>query len=179
MELNIGGLRIGVDFGCPAVLALILLAADRHFLLEVLAVCLLHEGGHALAMWLTGAGLREIRFTGAGMQLRARTAVISRTAQSLVYLAGPLVNLLCGAVLLSAAPELAVLHLCMGGFNLLPYRVLDGGALLGLWTDASARPLCLLLTAGLCAVLLLHRIANPLLYLMLGYLAAKEWSRRA
>lgn len=158
-------------------LALILLAADRSFLLRVLAVCLLHECGHGIAMWLTGAGLREIRLGGAGMQLRTRTAVLSRSAQNLIYLAGPAVNLLFGLLLWTVQKELAILHLCMGTFNLLPYECLDGGAVLGELAGDRAKLLsigCVMLSGVFVILLIWQQIRNPLLYLMIGYLAVNE-----
>lgn len=177
MEVKLGNCRITVDFGFPAALALILLAADRNFLLKVLAVGLLHECGHGLAMWLTGAGLREIRLCGTGIQMRTRTAVLSERAQNLIYLAGPAVNLLFGILLWTAQKELALLHLCMGSFNLLPYRCLDGGAVLGNLAGDRTRPLtigCVVLSGLLLLLLIWQHIRNPLLYLLLGYLAVNE-----
>lgn len=181
MEIRVGSCRIIVDFGFPAVLALILLAADRSFLLKVLAVCLLHECGHGIAMWLTGAGLREIRLCGAGMQLRTRTAVLSRFAQNLIYLAGPAVNLLFGVLLWTFQKELAILHLCMGTFNLLPYECLDGGAILGNLAGDRAKLLsigCVMLSGIFVIFLIWQQIRNPLLYLMLGYLAVNELRKK-
>lgn len=177
MELRLGNLRIRIDFGFPTMLALVLLASDRDLLLQILAVCLLHECGHGIAIYLTKAGLREIRLCGTGMQLRTETAVLSRAAQNAIYLAGPAANLLCAALLCKAAPLMALLHLCMGSFNLLPFRCLDGGAALDCLLHGRTRPvtmLCLLLAAGLCVLLLLYHIANPLLYMMLGYLVISD-----
>ena len=165
-----------MDFGFPAMLALLLLSGERDFLLQTLLVCVVHECGHGIAMCLTGAGLREVRFCGAGVQMRTGTAVLSRGRLLCIYLSGPAVNLLCAALLRTLSPETAALHLCMGVCNLLPFRVLDGGAALRVFTDGrwlciGCTALAILLTAGL----MLAKITNPFLYLLAVYLAAAEW----
>lgn len=175
MELTIGKLRFCVDFGFPAMLALVLLSAEKTLLLQTLAVCLLHECGHGIAMCLTGAGLREIRLGGAGIQMTTGTAVLPRSRMLCISLAGPAVNLLSAAAFAAICPEAAVLHLCMGLFNLLPYRCLDGGTAIRLYWDSPAlKWLCCLLSVLLAAGLLLFQIHNLLLYILLLYLIVNE-----
>lgn len=156
-------------------LALVLLAGDKPFLLQTLAVCILHECGHGIAMCLTGAGLREIRFCGAGVQMIVGTAVLTRARQLCISLAGPAVNLICAAVLAGSRPEIAGLHLCMGLFNLLPYKCLDGGTAIRLFGDSAALSAgCAALSAVMFAGLLTAHIRNPLLYCLLFYLTINE-----
>ena len=175
MEVTLGGLKIRLDFGFPALLALILLASEKAFLLQTLLVCILHECGHGIAMCATGAGLREIRFGGAGIQMVTGTAAVSRRGMLCISLAGPAVNLLFAALLARICPEAAMLHLGIGVFNLLPYRCLDGGTAIRLWWDSQALTwLCGILTAVLLSGLLFFRIANPVLYLLLVYLMVNE-----
>ena len=157
-------------------LALLLLSGERDFLLQTLLVCIVHECGHGIAMCLTGAGLREVRLCGAGVQMYTGTAVLSRGRLLCIYLSGPAVNLLCAGLFRTLAPETAVLHLCMGVCNLLPFRVLDGGAALRVFTDGRwLNAFCTALAVLLTAWLMLARIANPFLYLLAVYLAAAEW----
>lgn len=169
-----------MDFGFPAMLVLLLLAADRDFLLLTLSVCILHECGHGLAMCLTGAGLREIQLTAAGLQLRTGTSVLSKGKLLCIYLSGPLTNLVFAAIFHQISTEIALLHLVLGLFNLLPFRVLDGGAALEMLQNPE--PIRLWLCAGVWVVMLfalvLHSIRNPLLYLMLLYLAISEWMHK-
>ena len=165
-----------MDFGFPAMLVLVLLSGDAHFLLRILLVCVLHECGHGIAMCLTGAGLREIRFCGTGVQMTVGTAVLSRLRMLCISLAGPAVNLLCAAF---SAPETAAVHLCMGLFNLLPYRCLDGGTAIRIFHDSSRLTiLCVALSAVFFFSLLLWHIKNPLLYLLLIYLTIQESLRQ-
>lgn len=178
MEIRLGRTKIALEFGFPALLAVILLCSDRTLLLETAAVCILHECGHGAAMLLSRAGLGEIRFTAAGLQLRAGSSILPVWVQELIYLAGPAANLLCAALLWHIRVEFAALHLCMGLFNLLPYGCLDGGAALRqLFPDGSRQQkyLCTALSAALAVVMVRFAVRNPLLYLMLLYLTVREW----
>ena len=97
---------------------------------SMLLAVLLHELGHGAAMAATGAGIREIRLYAAGVQMRTHSCLLPVWQEVVLYLSGPAANLLCGALLWRPAPETALLHLGLGLFNLLPFRVLDGGAVL-------------------------------------------------
>lgn len=171
-----------LDFGFPAVLCVAFLWGDGMFLAQCMAVCMLHELGHGLAMWATHAGVREIRFHAAGMQMRTHTACLSSASLLCIYLSGPAVNLLLAGLFLTVRPETALLHLCMGCFNLLPYRVLDGGAALGCLLENCPRAqivlhsLCVCLSAGSVFLLWHYGIQNPALYLMAVYLGVMELS---
>ena len=165
-----------MDFGFPAAVCIACLWGDGAFLLQCLAVCMLHEAGHGLAMWLTRAGIREIRFQAAGLQMITNTACLSRLQQLCISLSGPAVNLLLAALLYRIRQETALLHLCMGVFNLLPFRVLDGGTALRSLNvpEVLLRAAALCLAAAGVIVLWQGGIRNPALYLMAGYLAAAE-----
>ncbi len=182
VELKIGTCRILVDFGFPAMLALLFLCANAEMLRQTFAVCLLHEIGHGAAMAATGAGIREIRLYGAGVQLRTRTPFLSTPRELAVLLSGPAVNLAAAALLLAwrGGSVTAFLHLAMGLFNLLPYRVLDGGSA---WACLlSGQPVllriqtavCICLSAGLLILLIIFHVPNPFLYLISLYLAAAQ-----
>ncbi len=182
MEVRLGGCRVIVDFGFPAAMAVMLLHMNARFLMMTLGVCMLHEIGHGIAMLAVGAGLREIRLYAAGIQMRTHAVLLSPVKELLVILSGPLINFAAaGAVyLLYGNCALFMLHLVMGSFNLLPYRVLDGGSLLQLllaphplWLRMRGM-LCILLSAGGMAFLLYLHVQNPFVYLMLTYLAVSE-----
>lgn len=180
MELKIGDCRIVIDFGFPALVAILFLWADGQLLLQSLAVCMLHELGHGLVMWLSRAGIQEMRFYAAGLQMRTHTAFLTNRQLICIYLSGPAVNLLFAGLLWSIRPETALLHLCMGCFNLLPFRILDGGAALSClledmpWALRIRQGFCVLLSASMMAVLWIWEIRNPALYLMAIYLGISE-----
>ncbi len=161
-------------------LALVWISSQRSFLLRTMLVCMLHETGHGIAMLCVRAGLREIRLCACGIRMQTHTALLTAPELLAVYLSGPAVNLLCAAVLRQPDPESALLHLCMGLFNLLPFSVLDGGCALRLVTEGHPRAegcrkwCCILLAAGSIPLFGGIGIHNPALLLMLGYLACSE-----
>lgn len=169
-----------LDFGFPAVLCIAFLWGDGWFLTQCMIVCLLHELGHGLAMWVTHAGIREIRFYAAGLQMRTHTACLSKASLLCIYLSGPAVNLVLALLFRHVRPEAALLHLCMGCFNLLPYRVLDGGAALDCLLEECPRArgilhgVCVCLSAGAGLALWRYGVCNPALYLMTVYLGLAE-----
>lgn len=169
-----------MDFGFPAVLALLFLMADSRFLGQTLAVCLIHEGAHGIVMALTGAGIGEIRLHAAGIQMRAKQGLLSIPRELAVRLSGPAANLLTAALLHRICPGTVVwqMHLAMGLFNLLPFRALDGGAALDCILNGNALrflPLCnvFLAAAGIILLLCFHA-GSPALYAMGLYLAVSE-----
>ncbi len=182
VEIKIGTCRVVLDFGFPAALCIAFLWGDDLFLVQCMTVCILHELGHGLAMWATHAGVREIHLHAAGMQMRTHTACLSKASLLCIYLSGPAANLLLAGLFWCIRPETALLHLCMGCFNLLPYRVLDGGAALGCLLEKYPRVqmlvhgICLCLSAGTGLVLWRYGLRNPALYLMAVYLGVAEVS---
>lgn len=170
-----------VDFGFPAMAAVLFLWGDGDMLTRLMAVCMLHELGHGLAMWATRAGVREIRFYAAGMQMRTNPFFLTVPQLLCIYVSGPAVNLLFAFLLRHQDTGTAALHLCMGCFNLLPFRMLDGGAALEcLWEDKPGiqrvrQVFCTLLAAAAAVCLWAWKVQNPALYLMAAYLGAAEW----
>lgn len=182
MELIVGKCRIRMDFGFPAVLALLFLHGDGILLRQIFAVCLIHEIGHGIAMLLTNAGIREIHFYAAGVQMRTNAPFVSKTRELVILLSGPCMNFAAAGVLhaLHGWSSGTILHLGMGLFNLLPYAVLDGGSALQCIFSENRTILrmqtavCILISVGIMAFCAHAHIANPTLYLMPLYLAAMQ-----
>ena len=130
VELRFSRFRIVMDFGFPAMLALIFLRMQDVLIRQMLLVCLIHELGHGLAMCLTGAGIQEIRLYAAGIQMRTDTCLLGTGQAVFISLSGPLVNLLNAGLLWKIQPVTAILHMSIGIFNLLPFPALDGGRIL-------------------------------------------------
>ena len=182
LEQKFQNCRIIVEFSFPAVIACLFLQSDLELLKQSFLVCLIHELGHGIVMTLTGAGIREIRFYAAGIRMTANTCLLSTVQMMAVYLSGPLMNLLCGVIFWKHEPVTALLHLSMGIFNLLPYRILDGGAALEWLFEARSdflqirKKFCILLSISAIFLLHFYKILSPALFLMVLYLAFCEIS---
>ena len=94
-----------------------------------LLACLLHELGPVAAARLYGGRMERLSLTAVGAELSFDyLRPLSYGQDSLVALAGPVVNLGFGAFALGMRWFLpAALSLGIGAFNLLPVRPLDGG----------------------------------------------------
>lgn len=117
---------------------------------------LLHELGHAFAGRLFNVRTQEIELTGLGGVARFATSLPrSAFARSLIYLAGPAVNLAlwfaCDALagqaaglgkpfVVHALAVLSVANWWLLVFNLLPAYPLDGGHTLDAWLGAVVGP---------------------------------------
>lgn len=181
MELKLKNCRIIIDFGFPAMLALVFLQSEYDFMRKILLVCVIHELGHGFVMCLTGAGVREIKLHAAGIQMLTNTCLLSTGQAFCIYFSGPLVNLLFAVLFWKIQPELAILHFSMGIFNLLPYRILDGGAMLycifayKLNILKMIKIFCVLLSIAIIFIAYYYNIKNPSIYLMAVYLAISEF----
>jgi Zn-dependent protease len=133
------------------------MSAGFVIIIGILLSILLHELGHAFAGRLFGARVTHIELTGiGGVAHFERTLPRSVLARSIIYLAGPAVNLglwwglgaLTGEALgmgrsMLALPlaVLSAVNFYLMLFNLLPAYPLDGGHTLDAWLGAILGPL--------------------------------------
>lgn len=182
MEVRFQHFKIKIDFSFPAMLLIIFMQADDNFIKQSLFVCLVHELGHGIAMCLTDSGIREIRFYSAGIRMETASGLLCMGQVLTICFSGPLMNLLCAGLYWNFSLETAILHLCMGIFNLLPFRILDGGAALECLFENQTEILqirkffCLILSAVIIFLLYCCKIENPALYLTAVFLAISEFS---
>jgi Zn-dependent protease len=161
--------------------------------LAVLAILLLHEGGHALAMRAFGyrdMSMFFIPFLGAMVTGRPRD--IPAWKQALVLLAGPVPGLLLGAAVLwtwdGAPPPLggfdwqmaAWMAVLINLFNLLPLTPLDGGQLVELslfsrWPRSRLLFSALSVAAMAALGLWLKSAVFVVFVLLLGMLLLHQW----
>ena len=122
--------------------ALIFLMRSCGLVLSFYAVCLLHEAGHLIALRHTGGSISTVDISGAGIVIGTRKdGSISDKSRLFVLLAGPAANILL-YVLLSICGyhrSLAQLNLIAAVYNMLPYRSLDGGAIISLLSVGTVR----------------------------------------
>ena len=139
--------EIGADFTFFAIIAMFLALDTTGLALMSLAVCLIHEAGHLIAMVLTGQKPGAIVFRGGGVKIIANSTHSAHSTNSVhpaqspfVLLAGSGLNIALFLSLYFTLPKtdiypvmFAVLNLVIGVFNLLPVGCLDGKRLLGLF----------------------------------------------
>jgi len=104
--------------------------------MQFYAACALHEMGHILAACSVGVRIKSVVFSGGGIRmLTDRASVATNCENVLMLLSGPAVNLFLAAALSihGAVGDFAMLNLAAGLYNLLPFRQLDGGALVDIF----------------------------------------------
>ena len=158
-----------------------------------LAFAALHEAGHLAAMAVLRIRPSGVSLTAAGMRIERPPGLqVSFPREIAVALAGPAVSLLLAglfyalhrAVPSRLTPDLSLLNLGFGLFNLLPVRQLDGGRALyfllcrRVSETTAARVItitslaCLFLAAGGAALLCLRGGFSISLVIAVLYLAA-------
>lgn len=159
--------RIRVHFSFFAFNALIFLLRDGILIMNFYTVCAVHEAGHIIAAVLSGRRIISADISGFGIRMQTRQNRLSSVSEELfVLLSGPGANLLLYLLMntLSCGGSFPILNLAAAVYNLLPYRQLDGGALIDVLTagtpcEAAAVKVlsaAKLLLSGLLLVLVLH-----------------------
>lgn len=127
--------RIGRWWGVLGLL--LMLAFFSHFqgfgaAIMILFASLIHECGHLLILWWGGGSIRRFRTSVEGMEICADSLKLSYSCEILAVLAGPMVNLIAGWMLIQISVFYPTLRLAAGAnfvlglFNLLPAPPLDG-----------------------------------------------------
>lgn len=121
-----------------AALALMILCDRSGLLSHAFLAALTHELSHLAAMLLCRAKPTAVHFKVGAVEIATPHRPISAGSQVFISLAGPMVNLILGAILLMLFAATGqrtfgnggIVQLCTGGFNLLPVLGLDGGTVI-------------------------------------------------
>ena len=139
--------------------AIVLAALDRSgSVLPILCAMAVHELAHVVMMLACGGQVRRLTLRFADLQIAA--SGLGYRQELLSALAGPLVNLICGAAFCMQRPSFAAYSLMLGIYNLLPVWPLDGGrmircVLLARLPITQAEHISEIVSFAACAVLLL------------------------
>ena len=107
--------------------AMMLLTVPLRWLTASLVAAAIHELGHYLALFFSGADVRSFRIRPFGAQMESTP--LTSWKQLFCQLAGP-VGGLAGVLLWRWMPRVAVCGLLQSAFNLIPIWPLDGGKIL-------------------------------------------------
>ena len=106
--------------------AIVLAALDRSgSVLPILYAMGVHELAHVVMMLACGGRVRRLTLRFADLRIDA--AGLGYRQELLAVLAGPLVNLVCGALFCMRSPAFAAYSLMLGIYNLLPARPPSSG----------------------------------------------------
>lgn len=133
MSIRICGVKLRVEFSFLIILTLTLLVTRSKDICIFAAVCAVHEAGHAAALYISGGRLAEVIISGFGIRMIPdRSRIFTASRSLIILLSGPAMNLgICSLMIIYGfSDSFAMMNLCAGLFNLLPYRTLDGGAAL-------------------------------------------------
>ena len=126
LKTTVQNVEISFSIGFPAVVALLCCFDNTGSAALCLYAALLHEAAHIAVSCVCGFLPRSLCFGAFGMRMELPPMPYKTTA--LVALSGPLCNLMfAGLSALVGAEKGILVHLALGGFNLLPLPPLDGG----------------------------------------------------
>ena len=131
-RIKIRGVWLGVSFGFPAVIAVVLLAGGTDILklMTVLLCSVMHECGHLAFMLFFDRTPEAVTLYCGGIRITPRQGRIDSFGRDMaILLAGCGVNfILAGLGLLFGGMTFFVrANFILGAFNLLPFRYFDGG----------------------------------------------------
>lgn len=130
-----------VSYLLTAVMSLSVILSGKESLLPLcLLSAVVHESGHLLFLYKFGASPSRISLKLSDVRIVSDFTALSLNQELMVVAAGPLANLLLSAISfimywcfsVTLFLQLCITSLCIGIFNLLPVRTLDGEQMLSL-----------------------------------------------
>lgn len=144
--ISVGKLYLKFNFSFFAVVAFLIFADTSGMAVLSLTACILHEGGHLLAMALCGIYPDKITFYGGGIAIsKIGMEQMSYIRRLVILSAGCTVNFLISSLCL-AFPEnemiqiFSAVNLLIGIFNALPIGYFDGARILEVLLVRIMRP---------------------------------------
>ena len=166
--ISVGKLNLKFNFSFFAVIAFLIFADSSGMAVLSLTACILHEGGHLLAMALCGIYPDKITFYGGGIAIsKIGMEQMSYIRRLVILSAGCTVNFLISSLCL-AFPEnemiqiFSAVNLLIGIFNALPIGYFDGARILEVLLVRFMRPstatIVKKIIGGLCSAVIIGGI---------------------
>ncbi len=137
MKLNFGETVLRINMSFAAAVTLTLIVDESGLCAAALFCCIVHETGHIICLLILGEKPKIIELSFYGVRLERKSSGVNTAEEVAVFASGPAANLILSAVLFvsghsAGIKTAAVISLCVGVFNLIPCRPLDGGNILHL-----------------------------------------------
>lgn len=141
ISVRIKGCTFRIYFSFFVFNALIFMLRDSRIMLAFYTACAVHESGHIIAMLSCGIRVKAVELSGAGIRIIMQKGGIVPVKSSLfVLLSGPAANIIVFffVKLAGCRGDFPLLDLMAAVYNILPYRSLDGGAVIALLTEGTS-----------------------------------------
>ncbi len=133
ISFHIGKVPVSLRFSFLLIFSLFLLLDHLGIGLAFCCAVLIHELGHLLVMACLGLSVNEVELSAFGIAIQRKTEQSSGLwGELLLYLAGPVANLLAALFLFPRGEVAGAFHLLLGLLNFLPMKPMDGGQILSL-----------------------------------------------
>ncbi len=129
MRFEILGTKISVSFLFLAIITAMLLIDKSGLLIPMIIAITLHETAHLACMYVLGCAPKEIRLIPGGIEI-IRSFCLKKYYEILISISGPFINIFLFLIFSNFNLEFSVINLCIGVFNLMPLKSLDGGEIL-------------------------------------------------
>lgn len=167
MKLRIARIDLFIGYEAIAAMTAVLLLDRENRVIFCFLAAVLHELGHVLMMLLCGVRVRAIRLRLFDVLIKADDAP-SFKADVLITLGGVAANFLFALLLYPIGMKVALPHLALGVFNLLPVMSLDGGHLLEIMMDKRFSPRTIAVTLRVTTLVFLLPLMTAGLYVLLN-----------
>lgn len=137
ISFKLGKTAVRINFSFFVFNALIFLLRDSRLVLAFYTVCAVHETGHIAALMVTGGYVSSVELSCFGVRMdRQKCSIMSVGRSVFVLAAGPAANIIMYIVMAGAGcgGVFPMLNLMAAAYNMLPYRSLDGGAIIAEFT---------------------------------------------
>ncbi len=179
MKLDFGKTELKINFSFAVAVTLTLIIDESGVGATALLCCIIHEMGHIICLLILGEKPKRIELSFYGIKLERYPMSAQKTAGEIaVFVSGPSANLFFSAILflmsniINSLRDAAIISLCIGAFNLIPCKPLDGGNILyavlcGNTKEKMADAICLavsvviiapLIVSGICFLRINHNI---------------------
>lgn len=128
IKFSVGSVALTIDFSFFAVIAILFMTENGYNILCGLSVCFIHEIGHIITMLIMNERIKSIGIYGTGIKIIPYRNPFRAVYRDIIILfSGALLNFITALCTFSTMPIFSLMNLCIGIFNLLPYRCSDGG----------------------------------------------------